>query len=93
MFHIGKKNFSCYVHAERQLKNPGAEDPALISPHRGVINIPLHLVGILEYWEKHGLQQLSKKIYHDPIQKDIVLDNPLFYLLCYGSFHPDGVFG
>jgi hypothetical protein len=28
------------------VKNPGPEDPALVSPHRGVINIALHMVGI-----------------------------------------------
>jgi hypothetical protein len=33
-----------------KVKNPGPEDPALVSPHRGVINISLHMVGILEYW-------------------------------------------
>jgi len=31
-------------------KYPGPEDQALISPHRGVINILLDMVGVLEYW-------------------------------------------
>ena len=33
-----------------KVKNPGSEDPALVSSHRGVINISLHVVGRLEYW-------------------------------------------
>ena len=32
------------------LKNPGAEDQVFVSPHRGLMNISLHVVGKLEYW-------------------------------------------
>ena len=31
-------------------KDPGPEDQALVSPHRGVIDTLLNLVGVLEYW-------------------------------------------
>ena len=32
------------------VKNPSPEDLDWVSPHRGVINILLYVVGRLEYW-------------------------------------------
>jgi len=32
------------------VKNPDPEDPALVSSHKGVMDISLHMVGRLEYW-------------------------------------------
>ena len=31
-------------------KDPGPEDQALVSPHRGVIVTLLNMIGMLEYW-------------------------------------------
>lgn len=32
--------------------DPDLKDPVLFSRYRGVIKITLHVVGIMEYWEK-----------------------------------------
>jgi hypothetical protein len=42
-------------------KDPGAQDRALVSPHRGVIDILLHVVGMLEYWST-GILGLNSEL-------------------------------
>jgi len=41
-------------------KNPGPEAEALVSPHRGVIDISLHGIGMLEYWNTGILGRKSE---------------------------------
>jgi len=43
--------------------------------------------GLFLSWGKYRLQLSPRKVYHDSIQKNIVLDNPLFYFLFYSRSH------
>jgi hypothetical protein len=41
--------FKSFIGLE-QVKNANPEGPALVSPHKGAVKIPLLLFGIMEYW-------------------------------------------
>ena len=45
----------------KKVKNPGPEDQDLVSPHRGVIDILLHVVGMLGYWST-GILSLKSEL-------------------------------
>ena len=56
-YRITKNRLPCGI----EIKNPSPEDTALVSSHRGVITISLHVVGRLEYWNTEMLGIKSER--------------------------------